>query len=220
MKRAILYARVSTADKGQDWRAQLEELRTVAKQRGWKVVGEYHDMTSGRKASRPGLDAARAHLRRGGVNVFAAVSTDRFARSVPNLLDLVDELEALGVQVSATREGALDSTTPQGRAFMIVRGAFAELERGLRAEGIREGLAIRRARGIKLGRPRRLDYRKLQLAQRMRKGLTPATWSTIAQRLGGTPGAWSRAVDRATKAGSERRRPAHKTTGALRSRAA
>ena len=198
MKRALLYARVSTADKGQDWKAQLEELRRVAKQRGWKVAGEYHDVTSGAKASRPGLDAARLHLRRGGVNVFAAVSTDRFARSVPNLLALVDELEALGIQIAATREGALDTTTPQGRAFLIVRGAFAELERGLRAEAVREGLAIRRARGIKLGRPRRLDYAKLPRALQLRRRRPPWSWREIAEDLGGTPGAWSLAVSRAS----------------------
>jgi DNA invertase Pin-like site-specific DNA recombinase len=197
MKRALLYARVSTADKGQDWKAQLEELRTVARQRGWKVVAERHDVTSGAKALRPGLFDAMNVCRAGQVDVFATVATDRIARSVPNLLGLVDELEALGVHLACTREGTMDVTTPQGRAFLTVRGAFAELERRLTSERVREGLAIRKARGVKLGRPRRLDYRKLQLAQKMRKGRTPASWSTIAQRLGGTPGAWSRAVSRA-----------------------
>ncbi|HYD01808.1 MAG TPA: recombinase family protein [Phycisphaerales bacterium] len=193
--RALLYARVSTADKGQDWHAQIEELERVADQRGWEVVGHYHDTTSGAKASRPGLDAAIARCRRGGVNIFAAVSTDRFARSVLNLLRLVGELEALGVKIAATREGALDTTTPQGRAFLVVRGAFAELERSLRAEGIREGLAIRRARGVKLGRPRGLDYSRLEDAKIHR--MSGATWQTIADLYGGTPGAWSRALSRA-----------------------
>lgn len=192
--RALLYARVSTADKGQDYTAQLEELRRVAEQRGWEVVAEFHDVTSGAKASRPGLDAARAAARAGGVDVFAAVSTDRFARSVLNLLELVGELEACGVKIAATREGALDATTPQGRAFLVVRGVFAQLERELRAESVREGLAIRKARGQKLGRPRGLDYGLVGVAQEMRKN--HSTWSAIAEQLGGTPGAWSRALSR------------------------
>jgi DNA invertase Pin-like site-specific DNA recombinase len=193
--RALLYARVSTADKGQDYRAQLEELEAVAQQRGWTVVAKFHDETSGAKASRPGLDAARAHARRGGVDVFASVATDRTARSVRNLLDLVDELEACGVKLACTREGALDATTPQGRAFLQVRAVFAELERNLASERVREGLAIRKARGVKLGRPRTIDHALIPLAQQLRA--KQRSWTTIARELGGSPGAWSAALKRA-----------------------
>jgi DNA invertase Pin-like site-specific DNA recombinase len=166
------------------------------------VVGELHDVTSGAKASRPGLDAAVARCRAGEVDIFAAVATDRFARSVLNLLQLVAVLDACGTKVAATREGALDTTTPQGRAFMQTRAVFAELERSLRAEGIREALAIRKARGVKLGRKRTIDYALLERAQEMRKIHTSAgtlrySWRDIADELGGKPGAWSRAVSRA-----------------------
>lgn len=198
MKRALLYARVSTADKGQDWMTQMWELRKVAKQRGWKIAGEYHDVMSGAKASRPGLDGAVAHCRRGGVDVIAAVSVDRVARSVLNLLTFVGELEALGVRLACTREGDMDMTTPQGVAFLQMRGIFAELERKFIAQRIREALAVRRANGAQLGRPRGLDYRKLPRAQQLRRRRSPASWSTIARELGGTPGAWSRAVSRAS----------------------
>jgi DNA invertase Pin-like site-specific DNA recombinase len=193
--RALLYARVSTADKGQDYHAQLEELRRVAGQRGWEIVGETFDVTSGTKAKRPGLDAARDRLRAGGVDIFAATATDRIARSTKNLIDLVDETEALGVKLACTREGSVDATTPQGRAFMQVRAVFAELERNLTAERIREGLAVRRARGVKLGRRRTLDYGSLPLAQRLRG--SGHSWGRIAELCGGSPGAWSRAVSRA-----------------------
>lgn len=193
--RALLYARVSTADKGQDWRAQHEEIEEIARARGWTIVEKFHDEASGAKADRPGLAAALARARRGGVDIFAAVSTDRFARSVLNLLQLVGELEACGVQIAATREGALDATTPQGRAFLTVRGAFAELERSLRAESVREALAVRRARGVKLGRRRTIDHELIPLAQQLRaKG---RSWTTVARELGGSAGAWSAALSRA-----------------------
>lgn len=193
--RALLYARVSTADKGQDWRAQLEELERVAEQRGWDVVHRFHDVTSGAKADRPGLAAAVAAARRGAVDIFAAVTTDRFARSVRNLLDLVDELEAIGVRVACTREGALDATTPQGRAFLQVRAIFAELERNLTSERVREGLAVRKARGVQLGRPRTIDHELIPFAQQLRA--KKRSWTTIARELGGSPGAWSAALRRA-----------------------
>ncbi len=195
VKRALLYARVSTADKGQDYAAQLEELRAVAKQRGWNIVGEFWDVTSGAKALRPGLFDAMNAARRGAVDIFAAVAVDRIARSVRNLLDLVDELEALGVKLACTREGAMDTTTPHGRAFLQTRAIFAELERNLTRERIREGLAIRKARGVKLGRRRTINYDRLERAQQLRgRG---RSWGQIAGELGGTPGAWSRALSRA-----------------------
>ena len=195
MPRALLYARVSTADKGQDWQAQIEELRQVARQRGWAVVGEFHDMTSGARALRPGLCEAMKWCRAGGIDIFAAVATDRVARSVRNLLDLVDELEALGCKLSATREGALDATTPQGRAFLQVRAVFAELERNLTSERVREGLAVRRARGVRLGRPPSGRYDDVAKVRKARAG--GASWSTITARFGGTNWGWARALARA-----------------------
>ena len=55
--RAALYARVSTIGHGQDVGLQLDELRQVAAQRGWDVVGIYEDAgVSGTRTSRPGLD--------------------------------------------------------------------------------------------------------------------------------------------------------------------
>jgi len=195
--RALLYARVSTADKGQDWRAQLEELEAVATSRGWQVLGEYHDVTSGAKTIRSGLEAALERARRGGIEIFAATATDRFARSVPHLLELVEDLDACGVKVSATREGALDPTTPQGRAFMIVRAAFAELESRLTGERVREGLAVRRARGQVLGRKRTIDLQLLPRALELHAG--GASWPTVARELGGSGSAWSTAAWKAQR---------------------
>lgn len=194
--RALLYARVSTADKGQDYLAQLQELGRVAYQRGWQVVGQEYDITSGTKASRPGLDRAIARCRAGGVDIFAATATDRIARSVKNLIDLVDEFAAFGVALACTREGAIDGTTPQGRAFMQVRAVFAELERNLIAERVREGLRVRRERGQKLGRQfTSSDPKLLERARELRGRGVP--WSGVVRELGGTIGAWSKAVSRA-----------------------
>jgi site-specific DNA recombinase len=196
--RALLYARVSTADKGQDWQAQLQELEKVARQRGWQVVARFHDTTSGAKALRPGMFQAMNACRAGGVDIFAAVTTDRIARSVKNLLELVGELEACGVRLSATREGALDTTTPQGRAFMQVRAVFAELERSLTAERVREALAVRRARGVVLGRRATGIYDRVERARELRAaGLS---WSTVTGELGGTNWGWARALERAQRA--------------------
>jgi len=192
--RALLYARVSTADKGQDYTAQLDELQRVADQRGWQVVGQQWDVTSGTKAVRPGLVKLLARCRAGECDIVATVATDRIARSTKNLIDLVDELEALGVELACTREGAADATTPQGKAFRQMRAVFAELERNLIAERVREGLRVRKARGQRLGRPPRLDYKRLGDARQLRA--SGCSWTAIATQLGGTRGAWERALSR------------------------
>lgn len=195
--RALLYARVSTTNKGQDWASQIEELERVALQRGWEIVGRFHDEISGSKDSRPGLNRALELCRAGRVDVFAAVSADRIARSLLHLLRLVGELDALKVKIACPRDGGLlDTTTPAGMAFIQVRGVFAELERRFAGERVKEALATKRARGVKLGRRRTLDYSKVDQARELRAG--GASWRTLAKTLGGSRGAWSRLLARAS----------------------
>ena len=60
-KRAAIYARVSTHE--QQAETQLLDLREMAKQRGFELVGEYTDIISGAKSKRPGLDRLMADAR-------------------------------------------------------------------------------------------------------------------------------------------------------------
>ena len=84
--RAALYARVSTTGHGQDVGLQLDELRQVARQRGWVVQDEYVDAgVSGAKTSRPALDRMLADAREGRIDVVAIRKLDRLARSVRHL---------------------------------------------------------------------------------------------------------------------------------------
>lgn len=194
--RAVLYARISTTEKRQNWRAQLQELRRVAQHRGWKVVAEYHDVTSGRNSKRPGLQAALAVCRAGGAEIFAAVDVDRIARSAVHFLNLLGNLDAINVQMSCTRDPNFDTTTPTGRHAVQMRAAYAELEGRLIGQRIKESLAIKRANGVKLGAPRRYNYRHLPSVLRLRRLKPPTPWNAIANRFGGSAGGWERAVVR------------------------
>src|SRR5208283_3407627 len=81
MKTAAIYVRVSTAD--QHVESQLYDLRELAVQRGYEVVGEYRDSgVSGKRARRPGLDALIADARRKKFSVVLVAAFDRVARSV------------------------------------------------------------------------------------------------------------------------------------------
>ena len=150
MKKAAIYARVSTPD--QHLETQLYDLRKLAAQRGFEIVREYCDRgISGSKAKRPGLDAMMADARRGEFSVVLVAAFDRIARSTKNFLEIVDELHALNIEFISARE-AIDTSGPMGRMFITMVGSIAELERSLIVERIKAGMRRARMEGIRLGR--------------------------------------------------------------------
>ncbi len=153
--KAALYARVSTANNGQDPEVQLLELREYCQRRGWIVAREYVDVgISGTRERRPELDRllADAHHRR-----FDAVVVwrfDRFARSVSHLLRALENFRAMGIEFVSLSE-QMDTSTPTGKMVFTVLGAVAELERSLIVERVRAGMRNARAKGKRIGRPPR-----------------------------------------------------------------
>ena len=94
-KRAALYVRVSTD--AQTVENQTRELRQVAKRRGWDVVEVYSDAgISGAKGrnGRPGLDTMLKDASRRKFDVILAWAIDRLGRSLSDLLDTIQHLEA------------------------------------------------------------------------------------------------------------------------------
>lgn len=153
-KRAALYLRVSTD--GQTVDNQRLALEAVCEQRGWQVVQTYSDNgVSGAKGrtQRPGLDAMLRDASRGRFDVVMAWALDRLGRSLLDLLDTLGELEAAGVALILHQQ-AIDTTTPAGRMFFQVTGAFAEFERAMIRSRVRAGLERAKARGVRLGRPK------------------------------------------------------------------
>jgi DNA invertase Pin-like site-specific DNA recombinase len=178
--RVAIYARVSTANNGQDPTMQTRELREYCERRGWTVAGEYVDVgISGAKDRRPELDRlmAAAHKRR--FDVVAVWKFDRFARSVAHLLRALDTFRVLGVEFVSLSE-SLDTATPAGRMVFTVLGAVAELERSLIVERVKAGLRNARAKGKRLGRPRvTVDAHKIASLRAQGIG-----WKKIARELG------------------------------------
>jgi DNA invertase Pin-like site-specific DNA recombinase len=153
-KRAALYLRVSTD--GQTVDNQRLALEAVCDQRGWEVVEVYADNgVSGAKGrnQRPGLDALLKDASRGRFNVVLAWALDRLGRSLMDLLDTLSELDAVCVAL-VLHQQAIDTTTPAGRMFFQVTGAFAEFEQGMIRSRVMAGLECARSRGVRLGRPR------------------------------------------------------------------
>jgi len=160
MKRAVIYTRVSTVD--QHLETQLLDLRQMATQRGLEIVQEYSDKISGVKAKRPGLDQMMTDARRGKFDVVLVWASDRVARSVRHFLEVLDELNRLGIEYVSLREN-LDTGGALGRAVIVIVAAIAELERSLIVERVRAGMRRAKLDGTHIGRnPLILDHEAIQ----------------------------------------------------------
>jgi DNA invertase Pin-like site-specific DNA recombinase len=148
-KRAAIYARVSTGE--QHLETQLLDLREMAKLRGCEIVQEYTDMISGAKSKRPGLDQLLADARRHRFDVVLVAAFDRIARNVRHFLDVLDELNQLGIEFVSKREN-IDTSGPLGRAMLTIVGAISELERSLIVERVRAGMRRAKLEGRRIGR--------------------------------------------------------------------
>jgi len=176
--KAALYARVSTHT-GQDPNVQLRELRELCERRRWDVGGVFTDVgISGTKERRPQLDQLLADCRKRLFDVVAVYRYDRFARSVRQLVNALAEFDALGIQFVSVHEG-VDTSTPNGRLVFGIFATIAEFERELIREHVRSGLAAARARGRRLGRPRRsIDIGRI--AEMRAQG---CSWRAISREL-------------------------------------
>ena len=106
----------------------------------------------------------------------------RLARSLSQLIETVEDLEARGVGIRSMTE-TIDSSTPGGRLVFHIFGALAEFERAVIRERTREGLRAARRRGRLGGRPKKLAESDLRVARTL---LTDPSISVaeIARRVG------------------------------------
>jgi len=168
-KAAAIYVRVSTPD--QHVESQLYDLRELASQRGFEIVHEYEDRgVCGKKARRPGLDLLMADARRKKFSVVLVAAFDRIARSTRNFLQVIDELDSMGIEFISRREN-VDTSGPMGRLFVTIISAIAELERSLVVDRVKSGMRRARLEGRQIGRSR-LDVNREQVVIDRRSGMS------------------------------------------------
>lgn len=186
-RRAAIYARIST--NSQSTEPQLLELRDFIAKRGWRLAGEYVDAgISGSRERRPDLDRLWADCRRGRIDAVVVYRYDRFARSLRQLVNALEEFRALGIEFVSLHEG-VDTSTPNGRLVFGIFATIAEFERELIRGRVRSGLAAARAKGKRIGRPR-VNANAHQIASLRAAG---ASWSDICQQTGLSKGVAQRA---------------------------
>ena len=157
----IGYARVSKAGEAQNLDLQYDALTEA----GVAQESIYEDRASGKKDSRPGLDACLKALRQGDTLVIWKL--DRLGRNLRHLVSVVEELteRGIGLRVLAGQGAQIDTTTPAGRLVFGIFAALAEFERELIRERTFAGLEAARARGKKGGRKFALTKAQVRLAQ-------------------------------------------------------
>src|SRR6056297_1968948 len=153
----IGYARVSTSE--QTLNAQLDALRDVGAER------IFEEKVTGKSRTRPELQKLLDQLREGDVVV--VTKYDRLARSLRDLIDIVEHIRERGAGFRSLAED-IDTTTPTGRLIFHVFGSIAEFERERIVERTKEGLAAAKRRGRVGGRPRSLSEEARQEIIRMR----------------------------------------------------
>lgn len=151
------YARVSTRDQNLD--GQRDALAAAGAER------IFADTITGTARTRPELDRLLSELRPG--DVVTVTKYDRMARSLPDLLGIVEAIRGKGAGFRSLGED-IDTTTPAGKLVFHIFGSIAEFERARIVERTREGLEAARRRGRIGGRPPALSPAQKAEVKRMR----------------------------------------------------
>ncbi len=151
MNQRIGYARVSTDNQN------LDMQRDALTAAGCSVI--YEETANGKGAARPELEQCRKALRPGDTLIVWRL--DRLGRSLPDLVQIVAELEQQGIGFESITE-RIETGSAAGKLVFHVFAALAEFERNLIRERTNAGLAAARARGRAGGRKPKLDEKDVK----------------------------------------------------------
>lgn len=167
------YRRCSTTEQKAGYAAQAEHLLATG---CTKTFGEMTSSVKDREQLRLALDFVRDG------DILVVCKLDRLARSVVDLLRIVEVLEAKGVGLRVLDFGGsqIDTKSPTGKMLITLMGAFAELERSTMLERQRVGIAKARQEGRYQGRAPTARRKLPEMRTLAAEGLKP---SEIANRL-------------------------------------
>lgn len=144
----IGYARVSTT--GQDYETQLTKLKAE----GCEEI--FSEKQSGKSSDdREQLQAALKFARKG--DVLIVTKLDRLARSMGDLWNIARELDKKGAAFKVLDQEGIDTSNATGKLLFTILGGIAEFERDLINARTAEGRAAAKAKGVKFGRPGKLE---------------------------------------------------------------
>ena len=208
MSKTIAYVRVSTDE--QDYRNQKYEILAHCDKQRWQVDTWLElEISSRCSAKERRIDELLSVSKHGDRLIVSELS--RLGRSAGEVIQLVNELTARGVELVAVKQGLqINSNNGQdisSKVMVTIFSLLAELERDLISERTKIALSRAKADGKKLGRPKgvgksRLDGREAEIKNLMEKGVTRAN---IAKILGVSWGTLNNFMGRKMRAGREGR---------------
>lgn len=147
--KGIGYIRVSTRRQGRAWslsgqRATIEEYAARAR---IDLISISSDIETGTTLDRPQFSDVLQRLRNGEASALVVSSLDRLSRNRPQLLQLVDELQHLGVDIHLAKQGRVMGRTSGDRIADDQEARFAEVERAAFVERVAEGRRAKITRG-------------------------------------------------------------------------
>jgi DNA invertase Pin-like site-specific DNA recombinase len=147
--RVVKYQRVSTSK--QDYENQTNALNKQIELLGWDCVGEYKEVVSGVKDSRPQLQKLLEDARLRKFDRVIVFSLDRLGRKIVQVVNTIHSLEESGVHIFIVKN-AIDSSTASGRIFAQFINIFSELERDMMISRQKEAIDRIRSKGGKWGK--------------------------------------------------------------------
>ncbi len=166
-RRCAIYTRKSTEDGLDQAFNSLDAQREACAayilsqtHEGWELVEERYDDGgwSGGSIARPALKQLLADVAVGKVDVIVVYKVDRLTRSLADFAKIVDTLDKAGASfVSVTQ--AFNTTSSMGRLTLNVLLSFAQFEREVTSERIRDKVAASKRKGIFMGGPIPIGYR-------------------------------------------------------------
>ncbi len=167
----VAYARVSSAEQS------LALQRDALARAGYDKLYEDHGI-SGVAAKRPGLEEALASLQSG--DTLLVWRLDRLARSMRNLVDIIEDLDARQITFQSICEH-ISTESAVSELLLHVLSAVAHFERRLIQERTVAGIQAAKDRGVVFGRQRVLNAEDVETAKAMVESGRPV--SDVAQSL-------------------------------------
>ena len=100
-------------------------------------------------------------------DVIVVWKLDRLARSTRDLLETIETIQEAGAKFMSISEPWADTTTHAGKMIMTIFAGIAEFERDLIRERTGAGREAAKKRGVRFGRPRKLNPEQMQLVRRL-----------------------------------------------------
>ena len=155
--RVVKYQRVSTSK--QDYENQTNSLDKQIELLGWDCVGEYKEVVSGVKDSRPQLQKMIEDARLRKFDRVIVFALDRLGRKIVQIVNTIHSLEECGVHLFIVKE-SVDTSNSQGKIFANFISIFSQLERDMMISRQKEAIDRIRSKGGKWGKGKLISQDK------------------------------------------------------------